>query len=677
MKISYEWLREYVKTKIRAENLAPILTMIGHEVTAIEKKGNDFIFDIEVTPNRADCLSYLGLARETAAVTKRALKLPKAKIKQETGGAKPVFVDVEDKDGCPRYSARIIRDVKVSPSPKWLIKRIEAMGLKPVNNIVDITNFVLFETGQPLHAFDLDKITGNKIIVRRAAPREKIITIDAVERQLKPHMLVIADERNPVAIAGIMGGQETEVTEETKNILLESAYFSPITIRKATLALGLSSDSSYRFERGVDITKVVEASDRAAVLINEIARGRIGAIADVSIEKKSDIKTMLRPRYLNRLLGTKLSTQQIKEILTRLSFKVKGSSTLEVIIPAFRGDVTREADLIEEVARIYGYEKIAPASSAGIIVTDESPAAKNRMQKRKIAKETLAASGFNEIITYSLISRQIIKDMDFPEEGLIEIKNPLSKEQEVMRQSLLPGIIKVISHNISRQIQKIKVFELSNIYFLKESVYNEELFLGLAIYDKRQRQKESLSSGLFQLKGAVTALGERLGMPKLELEETTHPVFVAEETVAVLSSATMLGTMGRIKPEILQRFDIKGDVYTAELNFKTMETLSNLSRYYKSLPRFPFSYRDISFAVSKSISYKDIAALVKNAGAGLIEDIECLSEYRGEDIPEKQRGLAVRVIYRSREKTLTEEEINTADTTIRKKLTENFKATLR
>jgi len=678
MKISYEWLREYVNTKIRADKLSSILTMIGHEVTAVEKHGKDFIFDVEVTPNRADCLSYLGLAREVAAITRKAFKLPDMKIGTKAGKIRPVSVAIEDKDSCLRYSARVIRDVKVGPSPKWLIKRIEAMGLRPVNNIVDITNFVLFETGQPLHAFDLDKITGNKIIIRNALPGEKIITIDTLERKLKPHILVIADKEGPVAIAGIMGGQETEVTEKTKNILLESAYFSQTSIRKAILSLGLSSDSSYRFERGVDISKVVEASDRASFLISKISKARIGALTDVGKKQRALDKIILRPQYLNKILGLKLSANQINDILTRLGFKVKGRSALEIAVPDFRNDITREADLIEEVARIYGYENIMPSPPASIIVTDESPARKNEMQKIGIVKDMLVASGFNEVVTHSLTSRQAVKDIDFSEEGLIDVENPLSKEQEVMRQSLLPGMLKVVSHNISRQINRIKIFELSNIYFLKESAYNEELFLGIAIYDKSQNQKESLSSGLFQIKGAVIALCERLGIvADLGFESTTHPAFATGETIALLSGTTMLGTIGKVKTDVLGRFDIKGDLYAAEINFKTIEGLSNLSRFYKPLPRFPFSYRDISFSVNKSISYKEITGLIKGTGSGMIEEIECLSEYHGKEIPKMQRGLAIRIIYRLKEKTLTEEEINRVDTDIRSKLTDTFNVTLR
>ncbi|NQT95736.1 MAG: phenylalanine--tRNA ligase subunit beta [Candidatus Omnitrophica bacterium] len=676
MKISYEWLREYINTKIRADNLSSLLTMAGHEVTSQEEKNKDIIFDIEVTPNRSDCLSYIGIAREASCIAKKRLMIPPSKITSKKSKAKPIKVSIEEKIACPRYSARVIKDVHVGQSPKWLIKRVESMGLRPVNNIVDITNFVLFETGQPLHAFDLDKLEGG-VTIRNAKDGEKIITIDEVERELRGSMLIIADSRKPVAIAGVMGGKETEVTETTKNILLESAYFDPISIRRTALTLSLASDSSYRFERGVDLEGVVSASDRAASLIADTTKGAISALTDSGIKKKESININLRPAYLNRILGIKLSVEEIKDILKRLCFNVKGASSMEVTPPSFRNDVTREADLIEEVARIYGYETIKPQPPS-IMVTDESPGSKDFIKKKDITREVLTSLGFNETLTYSLLSRKVITDASLPEEGIIEIMNPLSREQEVMRQSLIPGALKSIYYNASRQAQDIKVFELSDIYFEKESIYNEEQSLVIAEYAKTGRSMTSYDdSELFHIKGTVDILCEKLGMKTIEFEKTSHPLFVNDETVGMLLDGAMLGIMGRIKPDLLSKFDIKGDVSCCEINFKALADSSILKKFYRPLPRFPFSYRDVSFAIDSNISYKELASFVKREGGMLVERIELLSEYRGDKIKPGQRGLAIRIIYRSKEKTLTEEEINNIDTAIREGLTKNFNATLR
>jgi phenylalanyl-tRNA synthetase beta chain len=678
MRISYDWLREYVDTKIRTENISSVLTMAGHEVVAVEEKDGDSILEIEVTPNRADCLSYIGLAREVSAATNKRLKLPLVDIKTKKTIQNAIKVTIEDKSACPRYSARIIKNVSVGPSPKWLIKRIESMGLRPVNNIVDITNFVLFETGHPLHAFDLDKIVGGEIIIRKARGGEKITTIDGTERELKPHMLLIADRQRPIAVAGVMGGKETEVGEPTKNILLESAYFDPVTIRRAALSLGISTDSSYRFERGTDLAAVVKASDRAASLIRAVTKGQIGGLIDAGKKAKPQNTIMLRPAYLNKLLGTQLNAQKINDILGRLGFVVHGTSILEVKAPTFRDDVTREADLIEEVARIYGYETVSPTAQA-VIPTEEEPKSKDTRQKTKLAKEILTSSGFNEIITYSLINRQALKNTMLPEEGVIEIRNPLSSQQEIMRPSLLPGAIKTVSYNISRQVYDIKIFELSNIYFEKEGSYNEEPFLTIAQYNRYHKKEKDNHAGsaLFRIKGVITVLAERLGIPKLNFEKTTHPLFISDETTAVLSDNLMLGVVGEIKPDILKAFDIPGGIYATELNFKLILESSNLNRFYKTLPRFPYSYRDISFAANKAITYKEITDLIKGTGGALIEDIELLSEYFGEQITKDQRALAIRVIYRSKEKTLAEEEISRIDTAIREGLIKNFSAVLR
>lgn len=676
MKISYEWLREYVNTKIRAENLSAMLTMAGLEVEAIEEKEGDFIFEMEITPNRPDCLSYIGIAREAAAVTKKRLKLPKVLLPQKKD-KKQIKVKIEDSLGCPRYCGRVIAGVNVGPSPKWLIKRVESMGLRPVNNIVDITNFVLFETGQPLHAFDLDKLKEKSIIVRKARAGEKILTIEGTEKELDPSILVIADSANPIAIAGVMGGKDTEVGEETKNILLESAYFNPAVIRSGALSLGLSTDSSYRFERGVDLEGVVPASDRAASLICYIAKGSLGNIADAGQKTKSRSPIILRPVKLNQLLGTEISPKRIKESLQRLGFACKGISDIEVLSPSFRDDVRREVDLIEEVARIFGYEKIALEAPA-VITTDEEPEPKEMMRKTDVAKGVLTSLGFNEAITYSLISRQMALNAGVSDEGAVVIKNPLSKEQEIMRPSLLPGIIKAVSYNISRQIQDVKLFELSNIYFMKEGNCNEDPFLAFAQHEKTLKAKEDHRfSVIFQLKTAVVALAERMAIADLGFDRTTHPVFEPGETLLVLSGNIMLGTMGKVKSDILEAFDIKTELYAAEFNFRTIIENSNLNRFYKPLPRFPYSYRDISFAIENNISYKEIRGLIKNTGGFLVENIELLSEYRGEHIPKGQRALAVRVTYRSKEKTLTEEEVNAADSAIRRNLTETFAATLR
>ena len=679
MKISYEWLREYVNTKLRAKNLAAKLTMAGHEVTAIAEQGNDFIFDMEITANRADCLSHLGIAREVAAITGKGFKAPCIKIKKRISIKNPFKVSIENKSACPRYTCRVINNVKVTSSPKWLIKRIESVGLRSVNNIVDITNFVLFETGQPLHAFDLDKFSRQEIIIRNAEDKEPIIAIDGTEKRLSSGMLVITDGVRPVAIAGVMGGKETEVTERTENILLESAYFDAVSVRRAALSLGLSTDSSYRFERGVDPEGILFASDRATSLICDIAKGEPRAIKDAGTKIRPAAKIILRPEYLNNILGTALKRAEISNILTRLGYGVKSASELTVTVPTYRNDTTREADLIEEVARIYGYENIA-SNPLNVITTTEDPQAKDFMKKRDITKNMLVASGFNEIITYSLISNDMVKNTAFSGEDFVRIKNPLSKEQDIMRPSLLPGMLKAVAHNLSRQVYDIKLFELSNIYFQKEAEYNEEPLLALAQYDRpsgKEPRNDYSETGLFRIKGVLSELGKRLGITGLAFEKSSHPAFDKGETAAVLADNIMLGTAGRIDEKTLHSFDIKGELFVAELNFNMLAESSSLERYYRPLPRFPYSYRDVSFSIDSSVPYSGLVSFLKQTGGTRLEKIKLLSEYRGEQIEKGHRALAIRMIFRAKEKTLTEEEIDITDTAIREGLKKKFNAALR
>ena len=678
MKISYEWLREYVDTKLRAESIASKLTMAGHEVSTITKQGNDSIFDMEITANRADCLSHIGIAREVAAITGKRLKMPLAKIKKRTLAKKSFSVSIENKPACPRYTCRVINNVKVAPSPKWLVKRIESMGLRPVNNIVDITNFVLFETGQPLHAFDADKFLSREIVVRNARNKERITTIDGAERELFSQMLVLTDGQCPMAIAGVTGGKESEVTEKTKNIFLESAYFDAVSVRRTAFKLGLSTDSSYRFERGVDFGGILFASDRATSLICDIAKGEPSVIKDAGAKIETGAKIVLRPAYLNKTLGTNLKAVEISKILSRLGFGVKGVSELIVTVPTYRNDITRETDLTEEAARIYGYENIVP-SPLEVAATTEDPRAKDFTRKRDITRNALTGSGFNEIITYSLISADTVKDAGFLSEEIVAIKNPLSKEQGIMRPSLFPSMLKTVAHNLSRQVYDIKLFELSNVYFQKEAQYNEEPSLIIAQHERpgKATQKNYPETGLFQLKGALSGLGKRLGITGLAFEKSTHPIFAGGYAAAVLSGSIMLGMIGSVNEKTLNSFDINGQLFIAELNFNLLAVCSNLKRYYKPLPRFPYSYRDVSFSMDSSVSYNEIESFFRQTGGAHLEKVKLLSEYRGKQIEKGRRALAIRMIFRSKKKTLTENEIDIADTAIREGLKEKFNAILR
>jgi phenylalanyl-tRNA synthetase beta chain len=678
MKISYKWLREYVNTKVCPESIASQLTMAGHEVVLAEERPGDTVFDIEVTPNRPDCLSHIGIAREITAVTGKRLKPVHISPLKAQGHAKALKIVRENKAACPLYTMRVLNNAQAAPSPKWLMNKLCSIGLNPINNIVDITNFVLFETGHPLHAFDLDKIAGNEIIIRNAISGESILTVDNIERKLKPQMLVIADKSGPIAIAGIMGGKNSSITDTTKNIILESAYFDPVSIRRASFALDLSTDSSYRFERGADLCNVAFSSHRAASLMCGLAKARAGVFSSSGNMVCHFPSIALRTSYLNKILGTSLKPAEIRQILLRLGYKIKGSPIMHVVAPSYRSDTKREADLIEEVARVHGYDKIKPVPAV-IITTHQDNAAKAFMSKRSLARTTLVSSGFSEAISYSLISKTLIQNILWADDDCVRIKNPLSKEQEIMRPSLLPGVIRAAAYNISRQVYDIKLFELSNVYFKHAKEYKEELYLALAVFEKAHSVdvKGMPEQGLFRLKGAIANLAETLDVKDIVFDKTASSVFSPDCSVAVFSGNKMLGSMGRLKNELACDFNITGFLFAAEINFTQLVLSAHPQRRYKPLPRFPYTYRDISFAVDTCIEYKEIESLIKRTGGKLVEEIELLSQYRGKQIEEDKKSLAMRITFRCKDKTLSQEEIVVIDTAIRKGLVETFNAVLR
>ncbi|OGX05737.1 MAG: phenylalanine--tRNA ligase subunit beta, partial [Omnitrophica WOR_2 bacterium GWA2_47_8] len=463
MKLSYNWLKDYVAVKLPPEKLAHRLTMAGLEVEKIESVNGDSVFELEVTPNRPDCLNVLGLAREVSAILDASLKAPK--VEKLRIPSQKIDISVEDKKDCGRYIGTLISDVKVASSARWLEEKLQSIGTRGINNVVDITNFCLMELGQPLHAFDHDKLKGGAIIVRRARSGETIVTIDGVERKLDPSILVIADAQRPVAIAGIMGGRDTEVSERTKNILLESAYFDQVLIRRASRKLGLSSDSSYRFERGVAMQTVETASTRAAELIKKEAGGKVSAQQDVfsKTQKKAAPAIALSLREINDRLGSNLSLAKCKAILNRLGFSVSssGKDKLRLTAPAFRNDIKENVDIVEEVARIIGYDNL-PLSIPRIQV--ENITIKSNQTHEKKIRGILTALGFDEIITYSMVNQSMLDKTALGHLKGVRVQNPLSQDQEMLRPAVLPSLLSIVLLNLNRGQKDLRLFEIGKVY---------------------------------------------------------------------------------------------------------------------------------------------------------------------------------------------------------------------
>ncbi|MFH1201451.1 MAG: phenylalanine--tRNA ligase subunit beta [Candidatus Omnitrophota bacterium] len=685
MKVTYNWLKDFVDIKLEPQELAAKLTMAGLEVTASEKLGSgDTIFEIEVTPNRADCLSVLGIAREVAAITNKKLKwspgpppgYARDSLRSQvtrSPGKKPedklFSIKMEGLKDCPLYTGRLIKGVLVGPSPDWLKTRLEAVGLRPINNIVDITNYCLMELGQPMHAFDYDKILKRstaEIIVRRAGKGEKIIAIDGIERQLSPDDLVIADRVGPIALAGIMGGLDTEVDSATKNILLESAYFNPIIIRRGSRALGLASESSYRFERGVDLPMVIAASDKAVALIQELCGGRL--VCDEAKGKKIDKKEpkiTLGFSQVNKILGTELKAAQIKTILKNLGFGIstKTKDSISVSTPSFRRDVRAAVDLVEEISRIFGYDKIK-ASLPYIRALHILNSPNFLRQEQAVIRETLAGLGLNEIISYSLISRDLLFKLNLQDPDAIQIKNPLSKDQEVMRPTLIAGLLQCVARNVSNRMDTIKAFECGPVYLRgTQGAYpNEQPSLGIVIFGQAGDNwlRESGELTFFDLKGLIEALFSRLGIKEYSFIACDCPYLAPDRAAVIKIKDKALGCMGEVKGQVLANYDIKRKgVFIAEISIEALSKFIQPKQNYAAYSNYPSIKRDLSIVAKYALAQHEVVKIIREEGPGYITCVKLIDQYIGNQIPKGSRGLTFQIEYQLAARTLTDEEVDT------------------
>ena len=703
MRFTYNWLKEYVGINLKPQELAEKLTMAGLEIESLEKIDGDWVFEAEVTTNRPDWLSMLGIAREAAAITGAKIIPLTPSLSPMGRGIKgegvhnaehppadstktELSIDIEDKLACPRYTGRIISDVKVGPSPDWLKKRLQSVGLRPINNIVDITNFVLFETGQPLHAFDLDKIDAQmpsrpeaqtKIIVRRAKDGEEIVTIDGLKRILNKDILVVAsgsgklgnwETGKPLAIAGIMGGKETEVTEATKNILLESAYFNPAIIRRASKSLGLSTDSSYRFERNVDYTAVKTASGRAVELIFKIAAGKADKLVDIGKRPEPPAKVLLRPVKANSLLGTEIPPKVMVNILKSLGLRLVSSSKAKIAfsVPSWRSDLKKEVDLIEEIIRIYGYDKAVAVQPKDIDVKDRVFLPK-RLEFEAIVRDTLIGFGLNEALTYSLVDKNIDQLFEAgPDESVICVKNPLSPELAVLRRNLTQGVLSAARWNLNRNISDIKLFEIGPVYSLKAIGELEEDYLAICLSGNRTDnwQDGPRPADFYYLKGVVEALFNKLGVKHWDVELSENRILAPSQSAKINVNAETIGFLGKIKKELLSKIDIEKDCFVCQISLDGLFKHVNLVRKFSSLAKFPAVYRDISTLAKQEVLSGRITAVIEQVSGGLVKDAKLFDVYRGEQIPKGYKSLVYRLTYQSPDKTLTDKEVDAVHSSI-------------
>ncbi|MFH1665817.1 MAG: phenylalanine--tRNA ligase subunit beta, partial [Candidatus Omnitrophota bacterium] len=585
----------------------------------------------------------------------------------------------KNKELCPRYTARVITGVRVKGSAGSIRERVLAMGMRPVNNVADITNYCLMETGQPMHAFDLDKIKGGKVIVREAAAGEKIVTIDGIERELKPGMLVIADGERPIAIAGVMGGKDTEVTENTRNILLESAYFDPLSVRRTARALGLSSDSSYRFERGVDKGMIARASERAASLIVRETGGKAGIYLDEGSLVPETVSIEFSIAKAGRILGISLAPEKVKKILRRLGMDVAetGKDTLNVRVPSFREDIRREIDIVEEVARIYGYDNI-PAEIRRLV-----PEIRRKERSREVMEkiyQVLPSMGLNEIMTYSLISESSAQRFASIVNGPVRLSNPLSEEQKVLTPQLVDGMLRSISWNINRKNIDLALFEIGKIYKHErkrgKAGFQEipVLCIGLTGTFRKNWQDHGRDAGLYDVKGFIEATVKTLKLAP-EFVPAKADEFINYARIRV--SGKEAGFLGEVSPEILKGYDISQRVYVSQAGLDGILADAVLENVYHAVPRFPFSSRDISVLCDRTLAAGDIRKVILSSGEDIIRDIDLIDVYEGDRIPAGRKSLTYSIKYGMDTRTLTEEEIEAVHAGVKDALAAKLKVTFR
>jgi len=648
----------------------------------------DQILEVSITPNRGDCLSVLGIAREVSALFGAPWTPPELTL-QETGP--PVeslaSVIIQDSDLCPRYAARVVRNVKIGPSPLWLRQRLQTHGIRAINNIVDVTNFVMLEQGQPLHAFDYDRLEGHRIVVRRARPGESFTTLDGQNHTLRGDMLLICDAARGVALAGIMGGLNSEITPQTTNVLIESAYFQPIGIRRTAKALGLGSESSYRFERGVDPEGVIRALDRAAQLMvelgkGELARGRLDVYP--ALIRQQSIR--LRVSKCVRFLGLTLSQAEICRLLGSIQLPVRtlDDDCLEVVPPPFRSDLTREVDLMEEVARLAGFDYI-PSTLPSALVTAVKPARTQIF--RGLAKEVLVAVGFSETISFSFISRQATERLGIlPDDRRfhhLPIRNPLTEEQAVLRTSLIPNMLETAARNQRQRKLNLRLFELSKVFFPRggEELPEERFNLcGLLAGTRRPASWDDPVEAVdfFDLKGVVECLTGRIGAPEPRWNQTSAVPFLRPEAAAEIDVAgAKLGVLGELRAEVLEAFEVKGPAFLFDLDFDLLEEKATEQKRFRPLPRFPEVNRDLAIVVSEDLPAERVLDFLAEHRPEYAESVLLFDCYRGSQVGAGMKSLAFRITYRSPERSLTDEEVNEIHTRVTGEVLAAFKATLR
>jgi phenylalanyl-tRNA synthetase beta chain len=646
--------------------------MVGLAIDAVEEHNSDSVLDVEVPSNRPDCLSHVGIAREVAVIEREQVHVPAVKpFPTEGRAADLTSVEIKDPDLCARYAARLVRGVKIAPSPEWLVRRLETIGQRPINNVADVTNYVLHELGQPLHAFDFARLVGRRIIVRRAIPTERLTTLDGVQRTLMNDMLVIADAERAVALAGIMGGEDSEISADTTDVLIESAYFDPDSVRRTARALGMDTEASRRFERGADIEGVLKAQERCVQLICELAGGVASEDwLDVYPRPVAPRVVSLRPQRVAELTSVSVETPEITRILTGLGFELvnETANELRFKVPSWRIDVEQEEDLVEEVARHTGFDKIGselpPSSASGEYQPTE--------MKQRLLRRALNAFGFDEAINFSFAAKQ--------ESGQPELKNPIIEDAAWMRSTLLPGLLNSLRHNLNHGIRDVRLFEIGRVF---GPAQNGELpleTLSLALVatggaieaNKAQAEREL---DFFDVKGALETAVDWMGSnPLTFFPAATAHLREGQSALIKLSDGKEIGAIGRLAESVAANYKFRYPVYVMNLDLESLLNGPARIVQYGSLPRYPSVVRDISLLLNRSVALDDLLKAVKEKHVADFRGVKLVGTFEGGNIPSSKRSVTLRLEYRSDERTLRDEEVEERHAQLTSSLLDTFAA---
>ncbi|MCE5195499.1 MAG: phenylalanine--tRNA ligase subunit beta [Nitrospiraceae bacterium] len=664
MRLPLGWLKDFIHFTLSPDDLAGKLTMIGLEVEAKELVEGDTVFEVNVTPNRPDCLSIFGIARELSAILNIPLKLPEYMVKEEV--VRPDFkIEILDPDLCQRYAGRIIKNVKVGESPDWLKRKILQCGMRSVNNIVDVTNYVLIELGHPLHAFDLKTLKGGTIKVGIAGKDNKIKTLDGIERKLPDEALLIWDAEDPIAVAGIMGGLDTEVSDSTKDIFLESAFFNPASIRKTSKTLGLKTEASYRFEREADVEFLSTTLDRAAFLIHQAAGGKVYKKIDVYSKKHPPRSIIVKIDKVNKILGTKLNIEDMISIVKRLNIEVvnKTKESFSITPPSFRLDIKRDIDVIEEIARLYGYHKIKTTIPRAVISAGVSD---RRHDVLLAIQDVIRKDGFNEAVNFSFMNEAELDKLELPENDRrrksLPVKNPLRKEESLLRTTLIPSLINNFMYNFARGVKDIRLFETAKVFENIERPLPLEISSLAGIYyrEKSHSLWKDESHSFYSVKGMLESLIDFLHIKVRTFSKSREPFLHPGQSCDINAGGTKVGFVGSLSPVVVDKLDLKitkPEIIIFEIDVDRLISLAPQSIKYSSIPKFPYVERDLAIVVDDEVSSFDIEKLIRAYPSELIEDVSVFDLYKGKNIPDGKKSMAFTIRLRSKNKTLAETDI--------------------